>query len=224
MTYTVPRFQWGFLVSQFEILNANAFIRCNSGGIDLYHIPCPPPGTQSRGGDGPPTPSIIWSYSSHTLGYCGLYYDRTDAVLPNFYVHSAEYSHIIEFGIDTLADAKHDPCVGYPIVRNHTVTPTHAAGGNFAHSTGSRRLTLKGRKGVRFGYGSTGEEFCLSTVLVDDPNRRGHLRANLGQCGFPVVDADWVNMEFDEVTGRILLLVRESPSTRRLFFVDLPRS
>lgn len=75
-------------------------------------------GTQSQGGNGQlSTTSVVWSFYDHSGSnrYGGLYYSRTDAILQNFYLHN-KCSHMIEFGMDTLADSERDPCVGCPVV------------------------------------------------------------------------------------------------------------
>lgn len=217
MAYTIPRFQGTSRVSRFEVINANAFIRYNSGGIYLYHIPHLPPGIQSQDGNGKrQTPSVVWSsHDSCAPGpYGGLYYDRTDAVLPKLHLHNDEHSHIIEFGMDTLTDAKHDPCVGYPVVLNHIITPANEDPND---RTSSR--WWKGRRGAHFDSASVDGEFCLRTLLVDDPNRRGYFRGSLGWYESP---EDWwiERLEQDDVTGRILLVIYVLPGARELFFVD----
>lgn len=220
ITYAMPCFQGTPRVSSFEVLTANAFIQYDSGGIYLYHIPHMPSGIQSRDqNDKRQTPLLIWSsYDGSASGeYGGLYYDRTDAVLPKFYLHNEKYSHMIEFGIDTPTDAEHDPCIGYPAVLNHTVTP--------ADGDPNDRLSFrwaKGRRGVHFGFNFSGGEFHTSTVLIDDPDRRGYFRGSLGR--YRLLDNWWIErMEHDEVTGRIFLVTGDGDSgTCELFFADLP--
>ena len=233
MADAIPGFQWLLGVSHLEVLTANAFIRWNYEGIYLFHIP--PSGMQSWGGNNElSTPSIIWSYryddARAPSGYGGLYYNHTDAVLPNLYVNNYRHSHIIEFGVDTLADAEHNSCAGYPVVLNHTVVP--ASGGS--HDDVDLRRS-KGRKGVYLGFDLDlpYEELLLYTDLLDDPDRRGHFRVALGQYELLGADEEWIKgMDHDEVTGRILFLMgfdeyrgayEEYGETCGLFITDLPR-
>lgn len=205
MAYTIPRFQETSRVSRFEVITANAFIRYNHFGIDLYYIPHLQSGIQSQGGNSKPQlPSPAWSFhgGGALVEYSGIYYDRTDAALPTFYLRD-ECSHmIIEFGMDTPAEAEHDPCVRYPVVLNHTVTPVD---GN--HSGGIAFRWSKGRRAGRIYVGFE-DELHLKTVLVDDPNRSGYFCIDLRQNFWPLlIDAQWIEtMEYDEVTGRILLV------------------
>lgn len=212
-------FQWVPGASHFEVLTANAFIRYDQGGIYLYHIPHLPSGIQSRGENNrPPTPSIVWSYCDDIFGgFGGLYYNRADAVLPNLCLHDGEGSHIIEFGMNALVGAERGPPVGYPVVLNHTVTSgkSHTLGGMSFQGA-------KGRKEACFGFGSPGE-FFLNTALLDDPDRRGRFRGSLRQHGLQGACHEWTRaMEYDEVTGRIILLV-DGLVTYDLFLADLPR-
>lgn len=202
-TYAASRFQLRAEYTDYEILTANAFIRYDDCGIYLHHIPHPSPGMQSQGRSGePPSPPVVWSSKdpsgSNRSG--GLYYDRIDAVLPNFYLHNERHSrsHIIEFGMDTPEDSEHDPRAGYPVVLNHTVTPTN--------NNSTQNLRPKGQKKARVCPHPTLGEFRINTLLVADPGRCGHSCADLRQCG--VLDGDEQSiqaMEYDEVTGRILL-------------------
>ena len=206
--------------SHIEVLTANAFLRYNPGEIDLYRIPHLPSSTQSQGWDDnlPPTPLVIWSYRGDRVsrGHCGLYYNRTDSVLPNFYLLDDRDSHLIEFGMDTPADAGRDPCVRYPTVLNHTITP---ANNDHIRNT-------KSRKGTSCSLDSAREELHLTTTLLDDLSRCGHFRAALGQCGgFQGLYGLWIGVqEFDEVTGRILILLLDAfENNRRLVLADLPQ-
>ena len=54
-------------------------------------------------------------------GCCGPYYNRTGAVLPNFYLLDARDSHLTEFWIDAPASAGRGPCVRHPTVLNNTL-------------------------------------------------------------------------------------------------------
>lgn len=208
------------MASKFEVLTANAFIRFNHGGIHLYRIPHLPSGIQLQGGnDDLPTPSLAWTcgYGGPNM-YGGLYYDRTDAILPNLYLHNDNYSSIIVFGVPTQGDTEPDTCAGHPVVLNHIITSYDRSPCRPILSQRS-----KGRKGAHLDGDDDG--FHLFTVLVDDPDRFGWFRLVLSQHELPDIDKEWVKkMEYDEVTGRILLLTADEYSdTCRLCFVDLSR-
>lgn len=211
--------------SDYEVLTANAFVRHDHYGIYLYHIPHPSHEIQFQGGNGKPSPpSIFWSSTDYSgpNRYGGLYYDRTDAVLPNFYLNNDRHSnsHTIEFGMNTPEDTEYDHYVRYPVVLNHTVTPTND------------NLTLirgqKGRKRACVSPCSTLREFHIETLLVDDPDKRGHFCTNLRQYGVADIVGRWTQrMEYDEVTGRILLHIsgryidNPRPDIDRLLLADL---
>jgi len=207
----ISRFQWENECPSIEVLTTNAFIRYGPDRIYLHHIPHPPPKTQSQGGRGKsPTPSVIWSYcDSGGFGYGGLYYHRTDSVLPNFSLRNNWYSHIIEFGMDGIE------C---PVVINHTVTPTN---GDPEAGIGVRESG--GQKAIDFLVDPVGG-FLLDTVLLNEPDRRGHFRAVLRQYGLLGMDDDWIEaVRYDEVTGRILLISEGREGGLKLFLADLPR-
>ena len=207
----IARFQWGHECPNFQVLTTNAFIRYGPGKIYLHQIPNPPPGTQPQGWGGKsPTPPIIWSYcDSGGFGYGGLSYHRTDSILPNFFLHSDRYSHIIGFGMDGNER---------PVVLNHTVTPT-----NGDPRAGVGIQESGGQKAIDFRSHST-DGFLLDTMLLNEPNRRGHFRAALRQYGLLGVDEDWIEaIRPDEITGRILLISDGRSGRRKLFLADLPR-
>lgn len=115
----IPRFQWEHECPNTEVPTTNAFIRYGPDKIYLHHTPqSPPQETRLQGGSTiSPAPPVIWSHcNSDGFGYRGIYYYRTDSVLPNFSLRSNRYSHIIEFGMDGIE---------YPVVSNHTITPTN---------------------------------------------------------------------------------------------------
>lgn len=218
-TYTLLRFQGRPAVSRFEVLTANAFIRYDKAAVHLCHISHLSSGIQPRGGnDKPQIPSITWSsHGSHGFGgYAGLHYDRTDAVLPRFYLHNNGYSSVLGFEVDTLAGAEHDLHVVYPVVPKRTNTSA-----NDNPNDGVIFRWSEGRKAARIGFDSSGEELRLNTEFIDDPNQCGHLCIALRQYGLSGIGEELVAMECDEVTGRILLVIGDGGPDTRLFLADL---
>jgi len=222
-TYTTLGFQW-IPRASLAVLTANAFIRYDDHGIYLYHIPHLSSRAQSQSGNGQSsTPSVVWSFCDFNRSerYGGLYYNRTDAILQNFYLHNGKRSHMIEFGMDVPAGTERDPRIRYTVVLKHTVTPRND------NSTHIIPFRVKGRKGAGFGYDPAIGGFRLDTLFVDDPDRCGHFGVFTRQHGVLDIGRQWFEkMEYDEVTGRVLFLVSEEYASTwgRLLLADLPRS
>jgi len=104
-----------------------------------------------------------------------------------------------------------------PVVLNHTVTQTNGdtKAGIGIQESGNQKV-------LDYQIDSAGG-FLLDTMLLNEPDRRGHFRAVLRQYGLLGADEDWIEaVRYDEVTGRILLISEGRSGGCKLFLADLP--
>ena len=112
--------------------------------------------------------------------------------------------------MDTLADAERNPTIGYLAVLNHSLIP------ETDYSRYMRRL--KGRKSAYINFSRADGELLLFTDFLDNPNRRGCLRAALRP-----LSEGWIDkLDHDKLTGRIILLICRNgdAGVYELFLVD----
>jgi len=174
---------------RFFSVPGNDIVVAHQDGIHLYHIP------ELESVDDGSALFPVWSWSGESTEYKGCLYD-TNSRFPVLHIQGWSNTHKLEFARGS----------GFPMVLRHTVT-----GEQLAYYKSNRRqgFLLKGRKGISCHRAVDPPGIMFNTWLVgkEDVTRVFHVCAHQFFTGGVLSIPQVLGMDFDEVTGRFILVL-----------------